>query len=819
MKKTLLFLIAILFSYSYVFAQSEPLNGNGKHDSITPVPCVFEYQLSYDNLMFIPDGPNCSGLGECYNTFVTYSSYPAGSMVMAATDIQSVCMKIEHSYMGDLQFRLICPNGNSVILHSQPNGGNLYLGLPVDDQGSCTPNDSIIGEGWNYCWSENPNYSYHGAIPNYIHQGQTTTSCDSTDRTNQSNYYHPMNSFAGLVGCPLNGTWSLEICDFFGIDDGWIWDWSINMSNLSSSVTGGIIYFDQNQNCQRDLNEMGLANRHAVIQPAGIYVQTNASGAWWVDSLPIGNYTITVDTLNDWQNLCGATQSFSVTDTGMTIAPCLGLYSSSPCSAPEVSIFAPSLRPCFANQQIYVLAENQNYATTLIYDANVVVHLDSLIQVNGASIPYVSEGADTYRFFTGTLFPGQQKPFTITTTVSCNALVGQTLCMEAQILPVPSCFYDSVVTPVFPDGVSPCNTPWDNSSLSVEGWCANDTIYFTITNTGDAVTGNMTCYTPVRVYVDGVLTYFDSLMIAGGQSVTYAYPGNGQTWILQTDQHPLHPGNSHPNAHVEACGNLNNWTPDLVNDFPLNDAESLVDIYCGTVTASLDPNDKTGYPHGVGSDHYVTSNQQLQYVIQFQNTGTDTAFTVIVRDTLDADFNVFSVTPGVASHPYTFRIYGTRVLEWSFNRILLPDSNSNEPASHGFATFTVNPNPGLPKGTVLNNTADIYFDFNPPVITNTTLHTINSIQTVLPVEIHELSTIRDESIRIYPNPATNDVSVFIAPEFVGQNYTLYNYLGQPVCSGKLINQESKISLNTVSQGVYLLKIGTSHKFTLKIVKN
>jgi hypothetical protein len=141
MKKTILFFIASILSLYNVFAQSEPVNGNGKHDSITPVPCVFEYQLSYDNLMFIPDGPDCEGMGNCYNTFVTYSSYPAGSMVLAATDIQSVCMKIEHSYLGDLQFRLICPNGNSVILHSQPNGGNLYLGIPVDDQGNCTPND------------------------------------------------------------------------------------------------------------------------------------------------------------------------------------------------------------------------------------------------------------------------------------------------------------------------------------------------------------------------------------------------------------------------------------------------------------------------------------------------------------------------------------------------------------------------------------------------------------------------------------------------------------------------------------------------------
>ncbi|PIX33224.1 MAG: T9SS C-terminal target domain-containing protein, partial [Bacteroidetes bacterium CG_4_8_14_3_um_filter_31_14] len=72
------------------------------------------------------------------------------------------------------------------------------------------------------------------------------------------------------------------------------------------------------------------------------------------------------------------------------------------------------------------------------------------------------------------------------------------------------------------------------------------------------------------------------------------------------------------------------------------------------------PNDKTGYPTGVTTEHYIMPNQQLQYVIRFQNTGTDTAFTVVVRDTLNMNLDIFSVVPGVASHSYNFQMYGPR---------------------------------------------------------------------------------------------------------------------------------------------------------------
>ncbi len=190
--------------------------------------------LEIDSAFFIPDGPNCAGASDCLSLYGNFTSFSAGQTIQSADDILSVCIKMEHSYLGDLNFKVVCPNGTSVMIHSQPNGGGLWLGAPIDDAGGCTPVVANAGIGWNYCWSNYPGYSYHGSSPNYIHQSQTIF-CDSTNRAAGSNYYHPMTAFSGLIGCPLNGTWGLEICDLYGIDDGWVFSWDINLDPALSS--------------------------------------------------------------------------------------------------------------------------------------------------------------------------------------------------------------------------------------------------------------------------------------------------------------------------------------------------------------------------------------------------------------------------------------------------------------------------------------------------------------------------------------------------------------------------------------------------------
>ena len=328
------------------------------------------------------------------------------------------------------------------------------------------------------------------------------------------------------------------------------------------------VFNDITNNCSQDVGEFGVEGVNLYIEPGNIVTTTNAIGQAFFGSLPNGNYTVTIDTTNlNWSTNCGTIQSFEIVNGGTGCFELeLGLINNNPCTDPDVSIFAPSLRRCFSDRIIYVSACNQVTATGILDSSYVDVELDPLLTVDGASLPYTDLGNNTFRFETGDIYPGQCVNFTLSTTVSCDAQNGQTLCMDATLYPAEDCIFDSIPSdPITNDGIGgtldglpgPCTLPWDKSSLQVDGWCQGDSVYFSVTNTGDFGDGDMECYSPVWLTVDGVVTDTDSLQIQGGETVIYSYPASGQTFFLNAEQHPLHPGNSHPNAHVELVWRFN----------------------------------------------------------------------------------------------------------------------------------------------------------------------------------------------------------------------------------------------------------------------
>jgi uncharacterized repeat protein (TIGR01451 family) len=138
-----------------------------------------------------------------------------------------------------------------------------------------------------------------------------------------------------------------------------------------------------------------------------------------------------------------------------------------------------------------------------------------------------------------------------------------------------------------------------------------------------------------------------------------------------------------------------------------------VDTESQYVSGSFDPNEKLVSPVGE-----IEPTDMLTYQINFQNVGNDTAFNIVVRDTLDVDIDITTFESGASIHPYTYAIKG-REISWTFANINLPDSIINEPASHGFVKYTVFPVTGVHRGAIIQNRAFVYFDYNLPVITNT----------------------------------------------------------------------------------------------------
>ena len=173
------------------------------------------------------------------------------------------------------------------------------------------------------------------------------------------------------------------------------------------------------------------------------------------------------------------------------------------------------------------------------------------------------------------------------------------------------------------------------------------------------------------------------------------------------------------------------------------------------VQGSYDPNDKTETHGGIITPEQLAGNDYLTYLIRFQNTGTDTAFNVMIRDTLQnkLDWNSFEMIN--ASHPYYLYMVRPDVLEWNFPNILLVDSNRNEPASHGFVAYRIKPKSTLAVGDTVLNRAHIFFDYNLPVITNDEKTVLrNSLVT----SITEVTN-RTGNLLLYPNPSKKLVTV------------------------------------------------------------
>jgi uncharacterized repeat protein (TIGR01451 family) len=165
--------------------------------------------------------------------------------------------------------------------------------------------------------------------------------------------------------------------------------------------------------------------------------------------------------------------------------------------------------------------------------------------------------------------------------------------------------------------------------------------------------------------------------------------------------------------------------PLLEFDAKLTEGGSLLDeyTYSEQLRCSYDPNDKRTNPDREGDENLTLIGETIDYTIRFQNNGNDTAFNVKIVDELDPYVDKTSIRFNSSSHPLYACIMGsTLVIE--FNDIRLVDSSTNYPSSQGFVNFSLDIDKAIPEGTIINNTADIIFDTNDPIITNTVINTM-----------------------------------------------------------------------------------------------
>jgi uncharacterized repeat protein (TIGR01451 family) len=288
-----------------------------------------------------------------------------------------------------------------------------------------------------------------------------------------------------------------------------------------------------------------------------------------------------------------------------------------------------------------------------------------------------------------------------------------------------------------------------------------------------------------------------------------AKPANGATYRLEVPQQAGLAGISPISATLEGCGtdDAGGFSTGFVNQLPLWTGSPFIAIECRENIGAYDPNDKQALPRGFGPAHYLKPDTDLEYHIRFQNTGTDTAFTVVIRDTLSPRLDPGSVRPGAASHAYEWRLSGEGVLTFTFDHIMLPDSNINEPASHGFVKFFVRQHPGNPLGERIENRAGIYFDFNAPIITNTAFHTLGEDFLEIINDVPEPGAPVGLTARLMPNPASERVVVWVEGlTATASTFMLYTATGALVRQQPFRGPQLELPLDGLSSGLYFFVV-------------
>lgn len=229
------------------------------------------------------------------------------------------------------------------------------------------------------------------------------------------------------------------------------------------------------------------------------------------------------------------------------------------------------------------------------------------------------------------------------------------------------------------------------------------------------------------------------------------------------------------------------------------------------VVGSYDPNDKSVSPVGFSTHHGVNTNNhpEFTYLVRFQNTGTFLAENVTVIDTMSQYLNLSTLKVLSASHNYDVAITG-RAVKFLFRQIMLPDSNANEPGSHGYIQYSIRPYIGLPQNTVINNRADIYFDFNEPILTNTTLTTVDYTNYAGVPGIDA-----GYNFNVYPNPTTGIVQLTVNKAVIGNEIKLVDISGRILATQRIENETPIMQIQDLAKGLYFVRIGNSIKKLLK----
>ncbi|OXA98914.1 DUF7619 domain-containing protein [Flavobacterium pectinovorum] len=225
----------------------------------------------------------------------------------------------------------------------------------------------------------------------------------------------------------------------------------------------------------------------------------------------------------------------------------------------------------------------------------------------------------------------------------------------------------------------------------------------------------------------------------------------------------------------------------LDNNFTLNQ----------TVVGSYDPNDKTCLEGSIITSSLI--GEYVHYIIRFENTGTYPAQNIVVKDMIDLNkFDISTLIPTSSTHPFVTKISDGNKVEFIFENINLPfDDATND----GYIAFKIKTKPTLVVGDSFTNDANIYFDYNFPILTNKAISTFKTVSN-LGTQDFEFSNY----FTLYPNPVKDVLNITATQSIEIQSLAIYDILGQLVIAVPNAKSVSNIDVSKLRTGNYFVKV-------------
>jgi uncharacterized repeat protein (TIGR01451 family) len=560
--------------------------------------------------------------------------------------------------------------------------------------------------------------------------------------------------------------------------------------NFDQNAINGHIYLDIDLDCSFSAGETPLADfivKAENTQGEVFYQKTDENGRYEI-LVTAGDFTLSTYpafALPQFYEPCIAPVVTVAGVNQVETAPDIMEQAEGVCPALSLEVSNSIFRRCWASN---VKVEWCNIGIMAAADLQIRFLKSPLLVYQSSSLPIAAQLGDTLVFNIGDIGVGECGQLNIQVLVDCAATLGDVLCMEAFLAPDQNCL--------------PPNPDWDGSKIEVTGVCTGSEIEFTIKNTG---VGNMSQGAEYVIIEDEIMYQQGMVQLNAQQEMTSVripmpedscfalrvFPN--QTTLMERPVAVV--------ANCAADGNLG-----LLLALGNLEQSPVVATRCDQVMGPYDPNDKFGFPLGITAAHYIERGQDIDYRIRFQNTGNDTAFLVRILDTLPATLDPATIRPLTASHDYTWEISSDGVLTFTFPNIQLVDSTTNEPGSHGYVWFSISQKPNLPDGTIIENTAAIYFDFNEPIITEPSLHTIGRPLTVANKDLEEAPSFLE--VVVAPNPAT-DLVTFRLPDEIPQGallWQLFDPYGKEKAAMTVDKPLFQYPVQAYAKGIYFWQI-------------